>query len=210
MSVHRLVQEVSRFHQRDDPARALLAESLGWIDPEDVRDWPVLEPLAPHAKTVALHADAAGITEPTSRLLNQVGVLLLTKAQHAEAEPLMCWALAIDEQSSGTEHPEVATALNNLTPLLQATKRLAEAKPLMRRMVEIFLLFTQRSGHEHPHLQAAKENYRGLLAAMGRDEAEQDATVDTLVESVRQRGKRQAAAAIGPVLRGPRVLAIFC
>ena len=40
---------------------------------------------------------------------------------------------AIDEQSFGEDHPEVARDLNNLAPLLQATNRLSEAEPLMRR-----------------------------------------------------------------------------
>jgi hypothetical protein len=40
-------------------------------------------------------------------------------------------ALAIDEQSYGPNHPEVATDLNNLAQLLDATNRLVEAEPLM-------------------------------------------------------------------------------
>ena len=42
-------------------------------------------------------------------------------------------ALAIDEKSFGPDHPNVARDLNNLAQLLQATNRLAEAEPLMRR-----------------------------------------------------------------------------
>jgi Flp pilus assembly protein TadD len=56
------------------------------------------------------YADAAGIADPTARLLNQVGLLLLAKARYAEAEPLLRRALAIDEASLGDAHPEVATA----------------------------------------------------------------------------------------------------
>ena len=74
----------------------------------DVRDWPVLNPLLPHAQAVAGHADAAGITAPTVRLMNQLGVMYLTKSLHAEAEPLMRRALAIDEASFGPDHPNVA------------------------------------------------------------------------------------------------------
>ena len=46
-------------------------------------------------------------------------------------------ALAIDEQSFGADHPDVAIRLNNLAQLLQATNRLAEAEPLMRRALAI-------------------------------------------------------------------------
>ena len=38
----------------------------------------------------------------------------------------------------GKSHPNVAIALNNLAQLLQATNRLAEAEPLMERVVSIF------------------------------------------------------------------------
>ncbi|MDA1016191.1 MAG: hypothetical protein O3A00_17265 [Planctomycetota bacterium] len=53
--------------------------------------------------------------------------------------------------------------------MLQATNRLAEAEPLMRRHVEI--QFGKETGHEHPHLQAALQNYRRLLKQMGRSDA---------------------------------------
>ena len=45
--------------------------------------------------------------------------------------------VTIAEQSFGTEHPNVAIGLNNLAQLLNATNRLAEAEPLMRRALAI-------------------------------------------------------------------------
>jgi hypothetical protein len=90
-SVHRLVQEVTRRSQRDDPAHAALIEALLWIyaafvgDSKNPRDWPVLDPLEPHAGAVATHADAAGIPEPTAGLMNKTGSLLSEKALYAEA-----------------------------------------------------------------------------------------------------------------------------
>jgi hypothetical protein len=41
--------------------------------------------------------------------------------------------LAIDEASRRPDHPDVAIHLNNLAALLQATNRLREAEPLVRR-----------------------------------------------------------------------------
>ena len=93
----------------------------------------------------------------------------------------MCRALAIDERSFGAEHPNVAIDLNNLALLLQATNRLGEAEPLMRRHLVIFLDFTHRTGHEHPHLRAAIGNYRRLLLEMGRSDAEIEAALAALV-----------------------------
>ena len=77
--------------------------------------------------------------------MNHLGRLLLAKASYKEAEPLMRRALAIDENSYGAEHPDVAIDLNNLAQLLQATNRLGEAEPLMRRALAIDERATGRS-----------------------------------------------------------------
>ena len=72
------------------------------------------------------------------------------------------------ESFFGKDHPNIARDLNNLAGLLQDTNRLAEAEPLMRRMVGIFVDFTVKTGHQHPHLMGAINNYGGLLIKMGR------------------------------------------
>ncbi len=81
-------------------------------------------------------------------------------------------ALTIDEKSYGPEHPKVATNLNNLALLLQATNRLAEAEPLMRRALLILLKFTRETGHLHPDLRVDLENYSGLLKKMSLGDEE--------------------------------------
>ncbi|MFM9104168.1 MAG: tetratricopeptide repeat protein [Cyanobium sp.] len=121
-SLHRLVQEVGRLWQQqsEQPEANELEAALGWMDPafvgdpQDVRSWAVLDPLAPHAKAVAGFAEALGISKPTARLLNDLGLLLKSKAAYADAEPLMRRSLAIDEASYGTDHPNVASRVNNL------------------------------------------------------------------------------------------------
>ncbi|HKH45369.1 MAG TPA: tetratricopeptide repeat protein [Thermoanaerobaculia bacterium] len=109
-------------------------------------------------------ADEEGLTDPTSRLMNQLGLLFDNKGLYAEAEPLMRRALAIDEDSFGKKHPEVAIDLNNLAQLLKDTNRLEEAEPLMRRAVEIF---EKSLGPEHPNTQAGRKNLANLLQAKG-------------------------------------------
>ncbi len=134
-TIHALVQDVTRYHQRDEKEHATLHRTLGWVndaiphEASDVRSWPVLEPLAPHAEAIATFADQHHIPDPTSRLMNQLAIYFETKADYQRAEPLMRRALAIDEQSYGKDHPNVATDLNNLAQLLQTTNRLAEAEP---------------------------------------------------------------------------------
>ncbi|MEJ2228990.1 MAG: tetratricopeptide repeat protein [Alphaproteobacteria bacterium] len=81
----------------------------------------------------------------------------------AEAEPLYRRALAIWEKSLGAEHPNVASALNNLAGLLRATNRLAEAEPLYRRALAI--LEASLPDH-HPWVQKSRANLAALLAKM--------------------------------------------
>ncbi len=170
-SVHRLVQDVTRRNLSDEDKRHNLEDALRWVDaafagdPQDIRSWPTLDPLAPHARAVVRHADAAGMAEPTARLMNQIAVLLNTKALHAEAEPLMRRALAIDEKAFGTEHPDVASRLNNLAQLLQDTNRLGEAEPLMRRALAID---DKAFGADHPKVAIRLNNLASLLQATNR------------------------------------------
>jgi len=142
-AVHRLVQDFARRSMMEARRGEALREALGWVDaafegdPQDVRSWPILDPLAPHALAVARQADGAEIAEPTARLINGLAVLYQAKARFGEAEPLYRRALAIGEASLGQGHPSVATCLSNLASLLHVTSRVNEAEPLYRRALAI-------------------------------------------------------------------------
>jgi tetratricopeptide (TPR) repeat protein len=182
-SVHRLVQEVTRRGQKAEEAgpggaagsslrgAPALRQALDWVDDGfvgetmNVRSWPVLEPLAPHAQAVARYADEAGIADATVRLFSLVGLLLYARARHAEAEPLMRRALALVETSFGKEHLEVATQLNNLAQLLQTTNRLAEAESLLRRALDID---KASLGEDHPQVAIGLNNLAALLQSTYR------------------------------------------
>ncbi len=193
--MHRLVQEITRARLSEAARGRALRAAVAFIDatlpaeppPSDVRAWPIWNPLRSHIELLVRMADESAIPEPTARLMNELGQYLYAKSLLQDAEPLMRRALVIDEASYGLEHPKVAIRLNNLAQLLQATNRLDEAEPLGRRALEIVLLFQFRTGHEHPKLNTAFGNYRGLLAAMGHDEGEQQASIDSLIESIQRR-----------------------
>lgn len=76
-NIHRLVQAVTRSGQVTDPSHTRLAEALQWVDdafvgdPQDVRSWPPLDPLADHAATVAEHGVERSLSGPSARLLDQ-------------------------------------------------------------------------------------------------------------------------------------------
>ncbi len=168
-TVHRLVQDVTRGRLRTSDEA--LRKALGWMnsaftgDPGDVRNWPMLEPVVPHARAVSEYADAAGITDPTTWLMNQLGYLFFQKALPDEAEPLMRRALELDAKSFGPGHPNVARNLNNLAQLLQVTNRLSEAEPLMRRALDI----DEKSfGRGHPNVAIRLNNLAQLLQATNR------------------------------------------
>ena len=135
--MHRLVQEVTRLGLKANAGNEALIEALRWIDdafvgePQDVRELANLEFARTACARVAYQADRAAIAAPTSRLMSQLGILLHSKALHAEAEPLYRRALKIDEASYGPDHPTVARDLNILAGLLEETNRLAEAEPLI-------------------------------------------------------------------------------
>ena len=132
--------------------------------------------------------------------LNNLARLLQATNRLGEAEPLIRRALAIDEASYGPDHPDVARDLNNLAHLLQATNRLGEAEPLLRRALAIFLAFQRDTGHAHPHRDPAIDAYTGLLAAMGKTEAEINAT---LVALAREAGLNYIRTAEGPPAKPP-------
>ena len=66
----------------------------------------------------------------------------------------------------------VATILNNLGSLLKNINRLAEAEQLMKRSVEILIIFTRTTGQQHPHLKISVKNYIKLLQTIGRSKVQ--------------------------------------
>ncbi len=167
--VHRLVQELVRTDcgQANLANRQLAvsqfiiqrAEALKKETHWQEARWEV-EPLHGVAE---LWADTGH--ERASWLCNSVGNRWYSLAEWSLAEPLLMRALAINEKSYGSEHPDVARALNNLAQLLQDTNRLSEAEPLMKRVVTIF---EKSYGPDHPNVASALSNLAALLQATNR------------------------------------------
>jgi tetratricopeptide (TPR) repeat protein len=70
-------------------------------------------------------------------LANQISKPLKQLCRFAEAERLLRKAVAMTENIAGTEHPNVATALNNLAQLLHNIGKLEDVESLFRRSLEI-------------------------------------------------------------------------
>jgi tetratricopeptide (TPR) repeat protein len=169
--VHRLVQDVTRRSLNIDRRQQSLAEALGWINnsfpdaPSDARSWPRAEALVPHVRTLLIHADGAAIVGLTARLMNQLGMLLASKALYAEAGPLYQRCLAINEKALGPDHVQVGTVLNNLAELYHAQGRFAEAEPLNKRALGIR---ENALGADHPAVAVSLNNLSGLYQSQGR------------------------------------------
>jgi tetratricopeptide (TPR) repeat protein len=170
-AVHRLVQDFTQRGMEEGKHKRVLAEALEWVSagfvgsPLDVRSWATLDPLAPHALALARRADEAGIPDPPTRLMNELGSLFYAKSRYAEAEPLYRRALAIDEAWYGPDHPNVAIRLNNLASIAQATDRLAEAEAFDTPRAR------DRRGElqaDHPEVAIDLNNLAQLLKATNR------------------------------------------
>jgi tetratricopeptide (TPR) repeat protein len=104
-------------------------------------------------------------SEELTRFLGRASAMLRRLGRFSEAEPLARRALAIDEASYGSDHPNVARDLNNLAELLRATNRLAEAELLYRRALAID---EASYGPDHANVAGGLNNLAGLLLAMDR------------------------------------------
>ena len=168
LRLHKLILECARAVQDDETRSSSFPSALQWLAESlpstefDVAGWAIWGRLGPHLEALIQKAESFGLEDDNVALIcAQYGLLLYRQARHAEAEPLMRRALAIDEKSYGPEHPKVAIDLNNLAQLLQATNRLGEAEPLMKRALAI----DEKSyGPEHPTVAIRPQQPRAIIA----------------------------------------------
>jgi tetratricopeptide (TPR) repeat protein len=167
-TIHKVLRDVTNRILATDPDayKIRLTEALGWnaaafhgSNPRDIKTWPRLELLAPHAEALVWAADKAGIGSPTSHLMGELEALFDAKAAYARAEPLARRALAIDEARLDPNDQLLATRLSNLAELLRATDRLKEAEPLYRRALKI----TEASPGENHHTAVIRLNNLATL-----------------------------------------------
>ncbi len=70
--------------------------------------------------------------------LNQQACQLFQQGLYNEAEPLLEEALSIRREQLGTDHPSIATSLNNLAGLYQDQGKYGQAEPLYQRSLACF------------------------------------------------------------------------
>jgi tetratricopeptide (TPR) repeat protein len=172
ITLHRLVAQVTRDNQDAAARDRALGELFPWllaVNPQmnagDVRCWPQLMPLLPHALLLFERTSDFGPYPSQARFYNEYATLLQALARYAEAEPLFRRALAIDETSHGRDHSELVPRLSNLAFLLVDTNRRGEAEPLFRRALAIG---EASFGTDHPAVSVPLNNLAVLLRATDR------------------------------------------
>ncbi|NBC32727.1 MAG: tetratricopeptide repeat protein [Alphaproteobacteria bacterium] len=171
ISVHRLVQAVTRDGLDDDTVRAYAEMSVRLIDRAlpnalEYTNWPAIGVLLPHALATAAEAKRCGAGLGTAAtVLNSAALAHELRADFAGAEPLYQRAIAIGEETLGPAHPNLAIQLNNLANLYRETGRTAEAEPLYQRAIAIG---EKTLGPEHPDLAARLNNLAELYRQTGR------------------------------------------
>ena len=96
--------------------------------------------------------------------LRKMGNYLQTFALYEKSEELLRRSLVINEKMLGSEHPDVATDLNNLAWLLSSKGIYAEAEPLYLRALEIRGTVL---GPGHPDTAISLINLAWLMARKG-------------------------------------------
>ena len=69
--------------------------------------------------------------------LNAKGKALYQQARYSEAAKVAKEALKVAEKTYGSNHPNVATSLNNLAAFYEAQGKYEEAEPLYKRSLKI-------------------------------------------------------------------------
>lgn len=172
-TVHPLVQDLIRGNipEGKDKAWAKLALRLAndYVPqtpaPDDVRSWALWSDVDSHVASLLARGDALNVAEPTSALMHRLGRYLKARARFDEAEPIYRRALELRQKSSGHDHPDVATALNDLANLLRQTNRPSQAEPLYYRTLQIY---EKSFGPDHPWVATALNNLAGVLRATQR------------------------------------------
>jgi tetratricopeptide (TPR) repeat protein len=171
LSVHRLVQAVTRDRlagktQRTWAEAAVrLVNSAFPFESDDVRAWQVCSRLLSHALSTAWHAESLEVDpEAMGHLLNRAGVYFHGRAQFAEAKAALERSLIIAEAVFGPDHPNVASAINNLGRVLKDLGDLVGARAAFDRALTTY---EQSLGLEHPYVASVVDNLGQVLQDLG-------------------------------------------
>jgi tetratricopeptide (TPR) repeat protein len=170
LNLHRLVQEVLRDEMKPETRQEGLGQAIKAVNQAfpsfEFKDWPLCERLLPHVIILSnFETGESGPFTETGRLFNQAGVYLIERGQYASAETFLARSLSSYERQLGSDHPDVATSLNNLAELYRTQGRYSEAEPLLVQSLEIR---ERQLGADHPDVAQSLNNLAALYYSQGR------------------------------------------
>ncbi|MFI5501113.1 tetratricopeptide repeat protein [Nocardia asteroides] len=181
LSIHRLVQAVTRRPDNTDPhrtleaierahARATTALRTALPDWQDPGTWPVWRALLPHIDAFATHTglDITTATDPditTAEILNLTALFLNGQGLSDRAITLYKRTLTDLERVLGENHPDTLTSRNNLAGAYETAGRVGEAITLYERT----LADRERIlGEDHPDTLNSRNNLAYTYQVVGR------------------------------------------
>jgi len=172
LSIHRLVQEVLK-DQMDEETRRQWAErtvrAINAVFPEpEYSNWEICRRYLLHAQACSMLIEQWKLlfTE-AAILLNDIGSYLRERGEYEQVESLYQRALAICERVLGSEHPDTATSLYNLSNLYYDQGKNEEAEPLCQRALAIR---ERVLGPGHPDTARSLDNLALLYYDQGKYE----------------------------------------
>ncbi|MFC3890112.1 tetratricopeptide repeat protein [Lentzea rhizosphaerae] len=190
ISVHRLIQAVSRTPDPDDPHRlpedvaasrdavwTCLADVLDGHGPEDPAAWPVYRLVLPHARAIFNHTNADGDPRTACWVLNELAVYVASQWDVLTSVSYKVRSLSGYERLCGTEDPHTLILRNNLALDYKSMGDLDQAIPLFESVVADS---RRVLGADHPNTLTARSNLAG-----GYEDIGDWAKAIPLMESVR-------------------------
>ncbi|XVS64343.1 FxSxx-COOH system tetratricopeptide repeat protein [Actinosynnema sp. CA-299493] len=168
VSVHRLVQAVTRIPDPTDPHRqptdialaretatTILTSIVSHLDPWSPTSWPFYRLVLPHARALLDHSTSDTDTTHSSLLLNDLGRYLEKQGNVGTAAAYQSRATANFERLLGRDHPNTLASRSNLANTYQAAGELRQAVQLL----ESTLADSERVlGHDDPGTLAVRNN----------------------------------------------------
>ncbi len=90
---------------------------------------------------------------------------LYQQGKYSDAEKVTKEALEVAKRTFGSDHPDVATTLNNLALLYRSQGKYAEAEPLYKRAL---VIYEKALGKNHPQVAQSLNNLGLLYYFQGR------------------------------------------
>jgi tetratricopeptide (TPR) repeat protein len=171
VSIHRLVQAVVLADPR--PHNPVPRETaLKWLDatvwgnpPSDIRNWPLLRALVPHAECVASRFPGDDQPEALFRVLSEIGGFLQDQGAYEQALAMRESALAIAEARSEPDHGDTAHCLARLAATYRSLGWADAALPIGKRALRIA---GATFGTDHPDMAIMLGNLASTYRALGR------------------------------------------